>query len=74
MCTDYVQKIFFLQNSWSEQWGEQGYIRILRNDAESKAGLCGVAASASYPTKSAVAQQQVVPLVLHDGAAATATA
>lgn len=34
-----------VKNSWSETWGEQGYIRIERSDAD----LCGVLDAASYP-------------------------
>lgn len=36
---------WLIKNSWSESWGEKGYIRIARN----KNNHCGVASKASYP-------------------------
>ncbi|NXX38826.1 CATL1 protein, partial [Tricholaema leucomelas] len=36
---------WILKNSWSERWGEQGYVRLLK-DADN---LCGVATQASFP-------------------------
>ncbi|XP_010052203.2 senescence-specific cysteine protease SAG12 [Eucalyptus grandis] len=42
-------KYWLLKNSWSTEWGESGYMRIQR-DVSSKAGLCGLAMNASYPT------------------------
>eukprot|EP01024_Parvocaulis_polyphysoides_P051618 TRINITY_DN5090_c0_g1_i5.p3 TRINITY_DN5090_c0_g1~~TRINITY_DN5090_c0_g1_i5.p3 ORF type:complete len:162 (-),score=25.18 TRINITY_DN5090_c0_g1_i5:210-695(-) len=35
-----------VKNSWGAAWGEQGYIRIEKSDAN----LCGVLSSPSYPT------------------------
>jgi C1A family cysteine protease len=39
-----------VKNSWSESWGDKGYIRLLRNSASTNApGMCGIAMDASYP-------------------------
>jgi len=40
---------YIVKNSWGN-WGENGYIRILRNSiASSTVGLCGIAKMTSYP-------------------------
>lgn len=44
-------KLFWsIKNSWGPDWGEAGYIRILRTESAKSIGFCGVAAAASYPT------------------------
>ena len=38
-----------IKNSWGPNWGEDGYVRMLRNDDSSPSGMCGIAMQPSFP-------------------------
>ena len=38
-----------VKNSWGPSWGDQGYIKILKEDNPENGGECGILLSASYP-------------------------
>jgi len=48
-----VKPFWKVKNSWGQAWGEEGYIRLVRNLGAPGAspGQCGIAMIASYPVK-----------------------
>ena len=44
------EKFWLVKNSWSDQWGDGGYIKMARN----KKNHCGIASYAVYPTVTSI--------------------
>ena len=42
------EQYWTVKNSWGEDWGEDGYIRIARSDSTNTQGICGIAMDASF--------------------------
>ena len=42
-------KYWLVKNSWSNTWGDQGYVKIERSDSENDPGVCGIAMQPSFP-------------------------
>lgn len=42
------KKYWIVKNSWSTSWGEDGYVRIARDETKKGAGICGIASQPSF--------------------------
>ena len=42
-------KYWLVKNSWSDGWGDEGYVKIERSDSTNDEGICGIAMDPSFP-------------------------
>ena len=40
---------WLVKNSWGESWGDNGFVKIMRNDSSNFEGICGIAMQPSFP-------------------------
>jgi len=65
--TDQDQNLdyWIVKNSWSPEWGDEGYIKILRNYDQSDSGMCGIASQPSFPIVPILSNQNKEHIIQH---------
>ena len=41
---------WLVKNSWGIEWGDKGYVKIMRSDSREDKGICGIASTVSFPS------------------------
>ena len=45
------KKYWLVRNSWGPNWGDKGYLKVLREPGPNNPGVCGVAINVAYPNQ-----------------------
>lgn len=46
--TETAQPYWLVKNSWSDEWGAEGYVKIARSESRTDEGICGIAIQPSF--------------------------